>query len=45
MSEPDYAAAWRDLRGRRVLLWVLFLGFIPGHAVLCFGYHGRMAGW
>lgn len=36
MSEADYAAAWRELRLRRRLLWVLFLGYIPGVAALCF---------
>jgi hypothetical protein len=43
MSEPDYAAAWRDLRGRRVLFWALFLGFIPGLAGLCFAVGGPVA--
>ena len=36
MSETDYAAAWQDLRRRRRLLWILFLGYIPGVAALCF---------
>jgi hypothetical protein len=36
MSEAGYAAAWRELRRRRRLTWVLFLGYIPGVAALCF---------
>ena len=35
-SKPDYSAAWRDLRKRRLLVWALFLGFIPGVVALCF---------
>jgi hypothetical protein len=36
MSDADYPAAWRELRRRRRFLWVLFLGYIPGVAALCF---------
>ena len=36
MSETDYAASWQDLRKRRRLVWLLFLGYIPGVAALCF---------
>src|SRR4051794_5533891 len=28
--EPEYSAAWRDLRMRRIILWGVFLGYIPG---------------
>lgn len=40
MSESDYAASWQDLKRRRRLLWVLFLGYLPGVAALCF-----LVGW
>ena len=33
---PDYSAAWRDLGRRRRLMWILFLGYVPGVALLCF---------
>jgi hypothetical protein len=29
-TEPDYAAAWRDLKKRRLFLWAAVLGCIPG---------------
>ena len=29
-TQPDYAAAWRDLRRRRIIFWAVFLSYIPG---------------
>jgi hypothetical protein len=29
-AEPDYSAAWRDLRKRYLLFWGLLLGYLPG---------------
>jgi hypothetical protein len=34
--EPDYSVAWRDLAQRRLMMWVLLLGYVPGVALLCF---------
>jgi hypothetical protein len=32
--EAPYAAAWRDLRRRRRLMWGVYLGFFPGEWIL-----------
>ena len=32
----DHSAAWRDLTKRRRLFWGIFLGYVPGVALLCF---------
>lgn len=29
-AHPDYSAAWHDYRRRRLVFWILFLGFVPG---------------
>jgi hypothetical protein len=33
-TEAPYAAAWRDLRRRRWLMWGVYLGFFPGKWLL-----------
>ena len=36
-AHPDYTAAWRDYRKRRLVFWAVFLGYIPGVLVLFVG--------
>jgi Zn ribbon nucleic-acid-binding protein len=33
-SEPDYSEQWRDLRRRRLIAWLWFLGYVPGVAAI-----------
>src|SRR5260221_5189707 len=35
-AHPDYSAAWRDYRRRRLIFWAVFLGYTPGGFVLFF---------
>ena len=36
-AHPDYTAAWRGYRKRSLVLWAIFLGYIPGVFVLFVG--------
>jgi hypothetical protein len=36
-ARPDYTAAWRDFRRRRLIYWVVFLGYVPGAFALFVG--------
>ncbi len=33
-AQPDYAAAWREFRKRRLIFWAIFLGYIPGVLII-----------
>ena len=35
-TQPDYAAAWRDFRTRRIIFCAVFLGYMPGVLAIYF---------
>jgi hypothetical protein len=36
-TEPDYTAAWCDLKRRQLISWAMFLGYVPGVFAIVFG--------
>ncbi len=45
MTQSAYARRWHDLKRRRLLNWALFLGYLPGVALIVVAMDRSAPGW